>query len=158
VLREAVARQLRGARAAEEQQLMDAARDAIERRGMRLLAGEADVGAHADDGKSPPSPPPHGCPACRCGCRRGWCSWAGSTSDARLTGGGWRQRVEALEQIWSRYLSYTVSADKYSPKWGAAEHTVLAQLASDPSLSWGQRASRRAQLVPGAPRAVAPPN
>ena len=66
-------------------------------------------------------------------------------SHARL---GWR----GLERIWGKYLSYHVSADRYSAPWSAAEHTVLAQLAGDSSLSWKQKAVRLEELVSGAPR------
>ena len=77
----------------------------------------------------------------RCGCA----GHLQNVSHARL---GWR----GLERIWGKYLSYHVSADRYSAPWSAAEHTVLAQLAGDSSLSWKQKAVRLEELVSGAPR------
>ena len=93
------------------------------------------------------------------GRRRGQCchfcssgSGAAGSGISVGLGGLFRAQIRSLESLWSKYLSFTVSADKPgSAAWGAAENTVLTQLATDPSLTWRERADRLAQMVVGAP-------
>lgn len=73
---------------------------------------------------------------------------SGSDADVHQANSGWRR----LEHTWGKYLSYHVSADRYSAPWSAPEHTVLSQLAGDRSLTWKQKAARLQELVSGAPR------
>jgi hypothetical protein len=127
VLKEARDRITRRHRKQSEQDRMAAAKLSVEERGAALLKGEVDPGDAA-------------------GGQIGLGS--GDGADAHQANHGWRW----LEHTWSKYLSYHVSADRYSAPWSAAEHTVLGQLAGDRSLTWKQKAARLQELVAGAPR------
>ena len=127
VLNEARARIKRRHHRQSERDRMADAKLSVEQRAAALLRGDADPGdargGHIGLG-------------------------SGDGADTHQANDGWRW----LERTWSKYLSYHVSADRYSAQWSPAEHTVLAQLAGDRSLTWKQKAARLQDLVQGAPR------
>jgi hypothetical protein len=127
VLNEARARIRRRHDKQSERDCMSDVKLSVENRAAALLKGEADPGdaggGHIGLG-------------------------SGDGYDIHQANQGWRW----LERTWSKYLSYHVSADRYSAPWSPAEHTVLGQLAGDLSLTWKQKAARLQELVQGAPR------
>ena len=131
VLKEARERIKRKQHTQSERDRMAEAKLSVQERGSALLKGELDPGdaggGHIGLG-------------------------SGDGADVHQANSGWRW----LEHTWGKYLSYHVSADRYSAPWSAAEHTVLAQLAGDRSLTWTQKAARLQELVSGAPRRSPP--